>query len=104
MLVAHGVCADGSRVPLGLVLGGRESTESWKAFLHDLVDRGLREPALVVSDGNGGLIRAVKDVWPDVPRQRCIAHKIRNVLNRVPKKEQPEVKRAVTKDFCAPCL
>jgi transposase-like protein len=104
VLVAHGVCHDGSRVVLGLMLGGRESTESWKVFLHDLVDRGLQEPALVVSDGNGGLIRAVKDVWPGVPRQRCIAHKIRNILNRVPKKDQAEVKRAVTKIFYAPCL
>ena len=40
-------------------------------------------------------------VWPDVPRQRCIAHKIRNVLNRVPKKEQATVKREVTKIFSA---
>jgi len=104
VLVAHGICEDGSRVVLGLMLGGRESTDSWKAFLHDLADRGLNDPALVISDGNGGLIRATKDVWPDVPRQRCIAHKIRNVLNRVPKKEQTTVKRAVTKIFYAPCL
>lgn len=104
VLVAHGVCADGSRVVLGLMLGGRESSASWKAFLHDLADRGLNEPALVIGDGNGGLIRAMKDVWPDVPRQRCVAHKIRNVLNRVPKKEQATVKREVAKIFYAPCM
>ena len=104
VLVAHGVCADGSRVVLGLMLGGRESTASWKTFLHDLADRGLNEPALVIGDGNGGLIRAMKDIWPDVSRQRCVAHKIRNVLNRVPKKEQATVKREVTKIFYAPCL
>jgi transposase-like protein len=101
VLVAHGVCRDGSRAVLGLMLGGRESTDSWKAFLHDLTGRGLHEPSLVISDGNGGLIRAVKDIWPNVARQRCIAHKIRNVLARVPKKDQATVKRAVTKIFYA---
>lgn len=103
VLVAHGICSDGNRVVLGLMLGGCESTESWKAFLHDLVDRGLRPPSLVIGDGNGGLIRAVKTVWPDVPRQRCTAHKVRNILDRVPQKHRAEVKRALGKIFHAPC-
>jgi len=57
-----------------------------------------------VHDGNQGLIKALKSAWPQVPRQRCIAHKIRNVLDRVPRKHQAEVKRALTKIFYAPDL
>ena len=40
-------------------------------------------------------------MWKDVPRQRCIAHKIRNVLNRGAKKNQVEVKRTLRKIFYA---
>ena len=104
VLVAHGITSAGKRVLLGLILGGRESEDSWRALLENLTGRGLKAPALVVHDGNQGLIKALKSAWPQVPRQRCIAHKIRNVLDRVPRKHQAEVKRALTKIFYAPDL
>jgi transposase-like protein len=44
VLVAHGITREGKRVVLHLSLGGRESTESWKGVLNDLVERGLRRP------------------------------------------------------------
>ena len=99
ILVAHGIREDGSRVLLGVYLGGRESTESWKEVLHDLVGRGLRQPLLLISDGNPGLIRAVKDIWPMVPRQRCVQHRLRNILARVPVKSQEAVRRALNRIF-----
>jgi transposase-like protein len=101
VLVAHGITSAGKRVLLGLILGGRESEDSWRALLENLTGRGLKPPALVVHDGNQGLIKSLKSAWPRVPRQRCIAHKIRNVLDRVPKKHQAEVKRALVKIFYA---
>jgi transposase-like protein len=99
VLVAHGVTAEGKREMVGLMLGGRESEASWKALLSNLEIRGLRPPALVVSDGNAGLIKALKNAWPEVPRQRCIAHRIRNILERVPRRHQGEVKRELVKIF-----
>ena len=104
ILVAHGIRADGSRVLLGVYLGGRESTESWRQVLHDLVDRGLRQPLLLISDGNPGLIRAVKDIWPMVPRRRCVQHRLRNILARVPVKSQEAVRRALNRIFYADSL
>lgn len=101
VLVAHGVTAEGKRELVGLMLGGRESEASWKALLTNLELRGLRPPALVVSDGNAGLIKALKGVWPEVPRQRCIAHRMRNILERVPRRHQAEVKRELPKIFYA---
>lgn len=89
---------------LHLSLGGRESTESWKGVVHDLVGRGLKSPHLIISDGNPGLLRAICDVWPEVPRQRCIVHRMWNVLARVPKKRQAEVKRALYRIFYAACM
>jgi putative transposase len=104
LLIAHGVRADGSRVLLGVYMGGRESTESWKGALQDLVDRGMSGVSLLVTDGNPGLGRAMKEVMPEVGRQRCTAHKTRNVLARVKKRRQEEVKRALNCIFHAACL
>ena len=104
VLVAHGIAADGQRTLLGVMLGGRESEASWKSLLEHLEERGLQPPALVIHDGNQGMAKALKAVWKEVPRQRCIAHKMRNVLARVPKANQGEVKRALRNLFYAPCL
>jgi len=104
VLVAHGITRQGKRVVLHLSLGGRESTESWKGVLNDLVERGLRRPQLLITDGNQGLLKAIKDIWPEVPRQRCAVHRIRNVLARVPKKKQDEVRKALHRIFYAACL
>ena len=104
VLVAHGITREGKRVVLHLSLGGRESTESWKGVLNDLVERGLNEPLLLVTDGNPGLLKAIKDIWPKIARQRCAIHRIRNVLARVPKKRQDEVRKAVHRIFYAACL
>ena len=104
VLVAHGITREGKRVVLHLSLGGRESTESWKGVLNDLVERGLNEPLLLVTDGNPGLLKAIKDSWPKIARQRCAIHRIRNVLARVPKKRQDEVRKAVHRIFYAACL
>jgi transposase-like protein len=104
LLIAHGVREDGKRVLLGVYFGARESIESWIGAVRDLVDRGMCEPRLVITDGNPGLLRALKEVLPEVPNQRCTAHKTRNVLARVKKSRQEEVKRSLGKIFHAACL
>lgn len=105
LLIVHGIRADGSRTLLGVYLGEHESTESWKLALQDVIARGLKRPFLVISDGNPGLIRALKDTWgKKLARQRCIVHKTRNVLSRVPKTEQAGVRRELNKIFYAPSL
>ncbi|MFC2016693.1 transposase [Chloroflexota bacterium] len=67
-------------------------------------ERGLRRPQLFITDGNQGLLKAIKDIWPEVTRRRCAVHRIRNVLARVPKKKQDEVRKAVHRIFYAACL
>lgn len=104
LLIAHGVNRQGKRVLLHLSLGGRESTASWKGVVQDLVERGLKAPKLVITDGNPGLLRAIKDTWPEVPRQRCVVHRIWNVLGRVPRKRQKEIKAALLRIFYAASL
>lgn len=104
LLIAHGINRQGKRVALHLSLGGRESTAAWKGVVQDLAERGLKSPKLIISDGNPGLLRAIKDAWPEVPRQRCVVHRTWNVLARVPKKRQKEVKGALWRIFHAACL
>lgn len=101
ILVAHAILEDGSRELLALELGPRETEEAWRSLLESMISRGLKKPKLVISDGAPGLIKAVKTTWRSVPRQRCTAHKTRNVLNRVPRKHQPRVKRDLRKIFHA---
>lgn len=101
VLVAHGIRADGSRVLLAVSLGYRESTANWKDFLADLIRRGLRPPKLVICDGNPGLLQAVGEAWPESGLQRCIAHRMRNVLDKCPKTNREAVKRGLRAIFYA---
>jgi putative transposase len=104
VLIAHGINREGKRVVLHLSLGVRESTRSWKVALEDLVGRRLKAPKLIITDGNPGLLKALDEVWPEVPRQRCVIHRTRNVLARVPKRSQDEVRKALSRIFHAACL
>ncbi len=102
VLCAWGICADGRKVMLHLALGNKESDQNWLDFLRDMVKRGLQTPVLITSDGAPGLIRAIEEVFAHSLRQRCLAHKIRNVLDKVPDQARPEVKAAVQAAYYAP--
>jgi transposase-like protein len=95
ILVAWGITSDGEKVILDLVLGSKESEEAWLDFLRDMVRRGLDIPLLITADGAPGLIKAIERVFPHSDRQRCLAHKIRNILTKVPEAVRPEVKTMV---------
>lgn len=104
ILCAWGICRDGRKVLLHLALGSRESYENCLEFLRDMVRRGLPVPVLVTTDGAPGLIRAVEEVWGQSLRQRCLAHKMRNILSKVPQSAREEIKRRVQDVFYAPSL
>lgn len=104
ILCAWGICRDGRKVLLHLALGSRESYENCLEFIRAIVGRGLPAPILVTTDGAPGLIRAVKEVWGKSLRQRCLAHKMRNILSKVPQSAREEIKRRVQDVFYAPVL
>ena len=54
-----------------------------------------RRPELAVADGALGFWQAVEEVWPKTRGQRCWVHKTANVLNKLPKSQQPKAKRAL---------
>lgn len=91
ILVAWGILSNGEKVLLHLGLGNKESYESWRDFFRDMIDRGLRMPLLIISDGAGGLKRAIEECFPESKRQRCMVHKLRNIANKLPKYAIEEV-------------
>ena len=92
LLVVLGAMRDGTKEVLALRSGYRESVESWSEVLRDLKARGIEAPRLLMADGNAAIWGAVRQVWPEAGEQRCWNHKMRNVLDRLPQREQSEAK------------
>ena len=92
VLVAWGITTTGKPVLLHLAPGSSESTDAWAGFLRDMTGRGLRPPLLVISDGAPGLISACELVVSSSLRQRCLIHRARNILARVPQHAHGQVK------------
>ena len=90
LLVIVAATAEGDKVLLACQAGERESKESWLSLLRGLKARGLVFPRLTVADGHLGIWSALGEVHPTGDEQRCWNHKIVNVLNELPKHEQPE--------------
>jgi putative transposase len=99
VLVALGLRPDGKKEIIDFRLAGSESAAEWERFLTDLYRRGLTGEGLemICVDGGAGLLAALPTVFPGIAVQRCWAHKIRNVLDKVKKADQPAVKRALHK-------
>ena len=92
LLVAIGVNEDGHREVLGFKAGDGESYEIWSGFFSELKEQGLHGVDLVVSDQHKGLVKAIREQFEGTSWQRCQTHFSRNVLDKVPKKTQREVK------------
>lgn len=93
LLVVVGARADGTKELVALADGERESEQSWLGVLRDLKSRGLTTPPkLAVADGALAFWPALEQVWPSCQKQRCWVHKTVNVLDKLPKKLQPEAK------------
>jgi putative transposase len=99
VLAAWGITTDGKPAFIGLAPGTGESADAWHAFLTDLTDRGLASPLLVISDGAPGLIAAIEQAYPQALRQRCLIHRARNIVAKIPAGMQAEVKDAYWKIF-----
>ncbi len=94
VLVALGLRPDGKKEIIDYRLATGESAAQWELFLGDLYRRGLAGAALdmICVDGGRGLLAALPIVYPGIPVQRCWAHKIRNVLDKIRRADQPALK------------
>jgi putative transposase len=92
ILAVVGINATGQREVLGFTMGDRENQQAWEDLLDDLKTRGVTEVGLWVTDGNQAMINALEAKFPDSQRQRCVKHKMDNVLSYVPKKQRDSVR------------
>src|SRR6266545_2455597 len=94
-IVALGITTEGVKIPLGFWQGSTENATVATALLSDLVERGLdpEQGMLFVIDGSKALRKAIRAVFGEAPVQRCIRHKERNVLEHLPERDRPAVKR-----------
>ena len=103
MLVAYGVRRNGSRQLLAFLRSRGESQVAWEGLLGDLYRRGLKGEhlAMIVTDGCAGLAAAIQTVYPRALHQRCWVHKMRNILEKVRKRDYEQVKRGAQAIYLA---
>src|SRR5215208_2014915 len=94
-LVIVGVRADGTKELVAVADGERESGDAWAELLRDLRRRGMGAPVVMVGDGALGLWRALREVFPATREQKCWVHKVRNVLNALPKSVHVGARKAL---------
>lgn len=93
MLVVIGATPEGRKELVGFQVGVRESTQSWRELLVGLKAHGLAmAPEIAVGDGALGFWKGLEEVFPSTRHQRCWQHKLINILNKVPKSVQPNMK------------
>ncbi|CAL1242032.1 transposase (plasmid) [Candidatus Methylocalor cossyra] len=96
ILVVVGATPEGKKELVALSDGYRESEDSWRELLLGLRSRGLKiEPHLAIGDGALGFWKALPQVFGTTRRQRCWVHKTANILNKLPKSQQPKAKAAL---------
>jgi len=90
VLCAYGVSRQGRRELIDFQVVKAEGEDSWYGFLWNLWSRGLHGEflELIATDGQPGLIRALGRLWAAVPHQRCWAHKLRNLENKLKASQQ----------------
>ncbi len=91
ILAALGVDLEGNKDILAIRACAEESKDGWMCLLQDLRTRGVTEVDLIVTDGHDGLLAAVSALFTATPRQRCLVHKQRNVMNAIPKRERDPI-------------
>ena len=105
IVVALIITADGTKVPVGLMLGDTENHVVVTDLLADLVARGLRfeHGILAVLDGSKALRKAVTKVFGERALvQRCTLHKRRNVIGYLPVDDRDAIDRRLAQAFAEP--
>jgi transposase-like protein len=91
LLVAWCIDSEGRKHLLHLAVGNKESEAAWTGFFRNLIERGMRLPTTVTTDGAPGMIKAVEVVFPTSVRVRCWFHRLSNIRSKLPDDEAAEV-------------
>jgi putative transposase len=91
LLVAWCIASDGRKHLLHLAVGNKESQPCWTAFFRNMLNRGMRLPTTITSDGAPGLIKAITVCFPASIRIRCWFHRLGNLRAKLPDETAGEV-------------
>ncbi len=92
ILAVVGINLQGEKEVLGFTTGEKENQHAWQDLLADLKRRGVKHVNLWISDGHQATMNAITHHFPESQRQRCVIHKMENVLGYIPKQQQEAVK------------
>jgi transposase-like protein len=92
ILAVIGIDSAGKREVLGFTIGDRENQKAWEDLMDDLKNRGVQQIDLWITDGGKAMINAIESKFSKSKRQRCVKHKMDNVLGYIPKKQQEQIR------------
>lgn len=92
VLALIGITPEGRCELIAFTVGERENQLAWEGLFEDIRSRGVREIGLWISDGHQAMLNALEAKFPGVRRQRCIKHKMDNILACVPEKQREAVR------------
>tara|TARA_Y100000389_G_scaffold153905_1_gene154282 strand:- start:207 stop:1400 length:1194 start_codon:yes stop_codon:yes gene_type:complete len=86
-----GVKEDNSKEVLYLGINPTESSNSWEEAFENIKIRGVQNVDLIVADGLTGMEDVVHKLFPNTDFQKCVIHKMRNVMLKIRPKEKEEL-------------
>jgi transposase-like protein len=92
ILAVIGIDETGKREVLAFTVGERENQQAWEDLLENLKSRGVQHIDLWITDGNQAMLNAIQTRFSGSQRQRCMKHKMDNILGYVPKTQQEAVR------------
>ncbi len=99
ILAVVGINESGQRDVLSFTVGEHENQRAWEDGLQNLRDRGVEQIDLWITDGNVAMLNAVQAKFAMAQRQRCVLHKMENVLSYVPLSQQEAVRKELRAIF-----
>lgn len=78
---AIGVDSKGFKTILGFMISDSESEDSWHTFYQSMINRGLGNVEMVISDAHQGQVKAIQKSFTESVWQRCQVHFLRNVMD-----------------------
>src|SRR5690625_672828 len=90
--IAIGIDSKGFKNIIGFMISDSESEETWKVFYQSMIDRGLTNVEMVISDAHQGQVNAIQKSFTESVWQRCQVHFLRNVMDKLPRKNTQEIR------------
>jgi len=101
LLCALGIKPNGEKKIIGFSLERTEDTQTWKNLIGGIKQRGLagKNLKLIIADDHQGIRNASEIIYPSIPIQLCIVHKMRNAIGRTKRKNLTAVAEDVKSIF-----